>query len=139
MQARLRFDARKWDFAENDIVPWYRDGTWSNLGGWQQRYVGYMVTEWLTAGAGSDCCLKFDPWNSLIGASARPPIVGLYHELCHACYYLCGETIFDDITYDTELLAIGISPYETDRLTGAARLCENRYRAERPMPARDYI
>ena len=135
---RARFDNSPWIFQDTDIQGWY-DGALTSLRGWQARWVAYMVVDWMVPGAGSSCGLKFDPWNSLRGATQRAPIIGLYHELCHAYYYMSGRTVFDDFTNDTELLAIGIAPFDKMPLTGAARLSENDFRADRHQAARDYI
>jgi len=138
LSVRAQFTAFKWAYMNADIPQWY-EGKWAELSGWQSRYVAYMVAAWMKPGDGSSCCLKFDPWNELQGTSKRAPIVGLYHELCHACYYLRGETIFDDFTFDTELVAIGMGPFKRMPLTQEERACENWYRKERAEKKRDYI
>jgi hypothetical protein len=138
LTVRSRFDDKPWKFVDGDIEGWYAGG-FGELRGWQQRWLGYMVASWLASGPGSDCLLKFDPWNHLQGTNQRQPIIGLYHELCHACYYMCGQTVFDDFTHDTELLAIGMNPFDQMPVTGDARLNENDFRAERQQRARDYI
>lgn len=93
----------------------------------------------LRSGGGQTTKIMFNPDidKSCVGdgkMKARPPKVGLFHELVHAYRNVCGRRIFDDFMScglpDDELMTTGITPYDNVHFT------ENKIRSAWTLKAR---
>lgn len=80
-------------------------------------------------GAGSVTALTWNPNSMSTPGGARPPFIGLAHELIHALYSLKGEGYI--ATMDEELRTVGLVPH-----VDAREITENKIRAEHSVSLR---
>lgn len=75
--------------------------------------------------------VKWDPQNKNAPDGARPPFIGLAHELIHCYYNLHGGSLHNKTGKDQdEAQVVGLSGYEQNPIS------ENRIRAEHNVPYR---
>lgn len=101
------------------------------------RYLVFTLENWLPKGSGVSSRVAFDPWNPLKGTERRPPVVGLFHELCHAVLNATGKQVFNDDQTENERMVIGLAPFNQVQHVGRIRqYTENQYRAAIGLAAR---
>ena len=80
---------------------------------------------------GTASAIKWDPQNKNAPDGARPPFIGLAHELIHCYYNLRGGSLHNTTGKDhDEAQVVGLAGYEQNTIS------ENRIRAEHNVPYR---
>ena len=103
-------------------------------------YLLWALERYLPNGDGAGSRIRWDPWNELTGASQRPAVVGLFHELVHAWHNATGRKLFSDDDIENEMMTVGIAPFDQIALGGGNRqFTENLFRPLMPLGARNQL
>lgn len=90
-----------------------------------------VLEPWMQAGPGVATRINYDPQKSVVNGQARPPQVGLYHELVHAYYNAIGKQLGREDSLNEgnggrlfEAMAVGLGPFNTRPIS------ENKFRQD---------